>query len=680
MGFLDKVFGRPDGKLETVDDQPQDEIALVSFVRSRLEEARNHPARTAQEAIWMTNIAYLLGYDGIYYDAQSRSYRPADPKASGLKKNRIFVNKILPSAQNRLARLCKNAPQFDVRPNSPDATDKEVARLKLQVLSQLWDKQKLNNKRKSLYMWLQQCGHSYIKVGFDAELGNLIMDPTTQEMVYEGDIRSDVISAFEVFPDPLATDFSELNWLCHAKVRRLDYFRSQYPERGHLVKEEGAWLLSAQYEQRVNSLNNLNGSQGSPASQMKNCAIEIAYYEKRSNKHPNGRLVIIANGVLLHDDDLPVGEIPFAKFDDIIIGGKYTPEAVITHARPLQDRKNILLSRKAAFIDKLLAGKYLAVKGHGLSKESLNDANGEVVQYTPVPNAPPPEAMTLPQMPQYVFQEEESIDSNFDDIFGINEVSKGQLPAAGIPAIGMQLLTEQDDTRIGVMTDSHEESWARVGMLELKYAQRFYKTKRLLKIAGKNQEYTIRDFTGDDLPGDNDVIVIPGSTRPGSKVLKRQEILNAWQQGLLGDPADPRVREKVLGMLEFGDAAEMWRDFALNERQAKLMLEMIEKSLTLPPAHELDANDFIIRKLNEYRKERWGTLSPAIQQLIDDAIEERVQLLMSQSDPEMAAEKNGITLEGLTAQNPLGPSDPSASEPPAPAPTPDLEPVPEEAL
>ncbi len=668
MGLLQRVFGRDDGKIETVDDQPQDEIQLVSFVRSRVEEARSHPARIAQEGIWMTNIAYLLGYDGVFYDTQSRQFKPTSNKSSGIKRNRIFVNKILPSAQNRLARLCKNAPKYEVRPNSPDAEAKEAARLKLQVLTMLWDRQKLNTKRAPLYMWMQQCGHSYIKVSYDAELGNQILDPTTGEMIYEGDLRADVVSAFEVFPDPLAKDFDELTWLAHAKVRKLDYFKSQYPERGHLVREEGAWLLSAQYEQRINSLNNVSGSQGAAQSQMKNAAIEIAYYEKRSRKHPNGRLIIIANGVLLHDEDLPAGEIPFAKFDDIVIGGKYCPESVITHARPLQDRKNTIISKKNAFIDKLLAGKYIAAKGAGLAKEALNDQSGEVLEYTPVPNAAPPSALTPPQLPQYVFQEEESIDSNFDDIFGINEVSKGQLPSAGIPAIGMQLLTEQDDTRIGVMVEGHEASWARVGRLELLYAQKFYKSKRLLKIAGKNQEYTLREFTGEDLAGDPDVIVIPGSTLPGSKVLKRQEIMNAWQQGLLGDPADPKVREKVLSMLEFGDAAEMWRDFALNERMAKLMIEMIERSIA-PPVHELDPNAFIVQKLNEYRKERWGTLDPNVQIVIDQAIEERVELLMGQADPTLKAEQEGISPEPPAELMPPAP-DAAGAPPPGEAPAP----------
>lgn len=664
MGLIEKAFGKPDNELENVMDQSADDRALVTFVTARLEEVRNSPARIAMEGIWMTNISYLLGYDGVTYDPQTRQLKPTGNRTRFEKKNRVFVNKILPTIQNRTARLSKNPPKYDVRPNSSDSAEKDLARFKMQVLTMYWDKLKLNRKRIPLYMWLQQCGHSYFKVGFDAELGNVIMDPELGQLQFEGDLRADVVSAFEVYPDPLAKDFDDLTWLIHAKVKKLDYFRTHYPDRGHLVREEGSWLLSAQYEQRINAMSNVSGQAGSDQGATKNTALEIAYYEKRSNKHPMGRMIVVANGVKLDDKPLPVGEIPFAKFDDIIIGGKYSSESVITHARPLQDRKNDLLSAKKGFMSKLLAGKYIAAKGHGLSQESLNDQSGEVVEYTNVPNSPPPQAMTPPQMPQYVFQEEQSIDANFDDIMGINEVSKGQLPAAGIPAIGMQLLTEQDDTRIGIMTESHEESFAVVGKLILLYAQKCLKTKRLLKYAGKSQEITVKEFTGDDLgDGDNDVMVIRGSTLPGSKTLKRQEIMNSWQQGLLGDPADPKVRENVLGMLEFGDVAEMWQDHALDQSQVKKIISMLEQGVQ-PEPDEANNNAWIWQELNRYRKgDKFDALDPTRQQLVRDYMEAVIKIMMGHADPAIKGENEGVTLESITADNKLGPDQPPPTDP-----------------
>ena len=103
----------------------------------------------------------------------------------------------------------------------------------------------------------------------------------------------------------------------------------QYPDKGHLVKEEDCWLNSLSYEARINSLNTTTGTAGSSASQLKNSAIEISYQEKPSKKHPYGRHLIVANGVKLKDDILPIDEITYVKFDDIIIGGKFNAEAIM---------------------------------------------------------------------------------------------------------------------------------------------------------------------------------------------------------------------------------------------------------------------------------------------------------------------------------------------------------------
>ncbi len=192
----------------------------------------------------MTNIAYLIGFDSVYYDTQSRQFKSVGRTQQFIKRNRIHVNKILPTIQNRLARLCKNPPRYDVRPNSSTSDDKEASRLGLQVLTMVWDKQKINGKRIPLYMWTQQCGHAYVKVTFDDQLGEPMIDPDTQEFQgFEGEVRVDVSSPFEIFPDALAKTMDESNWFIQAKIRKLDYFKTHYPARGHLVKEEAAWLL-----------------------------------------------------------------------------------------------------------------------------------------------------------------------------------------------------------------------------------------------------------------------------------------------------------------------------------------------------------------------------------------------------------------------------------------------------
>ena len=185
-------------------EQTEEDKAIVAFVKTRLEEVRQSSARVAQEGINLTNVAYLCGFDSVYFDGVSRQFKPIPTPSQFLKRNRVHVNRILPTVQNRLARLLKNEPRWDVRPRSGDEDDKDAARLAEQVIIQLWDQLHINQKRIPLTMWIQQCGTAYLKICWDPTLGrkqvmpkpNMETGQMEYEIVAEGDIRVDFSSFF----------------------------------------------------------------------------------------------------------------------------------------------------------------------------------------------------------------------------------------------------------------------------------------------------------------------------------------------------------------------------------------------------------------------------------------------------------------------------------------------------
>lgn len=668
-------------QLKDAKEQSEEDKAVVAFVRGKLDDARMAGSRIAQEGINLTNIAYLCGFDSVFFDTVTRSFKSVPAPNAFIRRNRVHVNRILPTVQNRLARLTKSPPRWDVAPNSPDEEDKDAARLSQQVLEQLWDTLQINRKRIELTMWLQQCGSAYLSFSWDPSLGQKKVIPVEKqdeegnvtkiyEMVNEGDIRVDVCSFFEIFPDPKAKNWDELTYYTRAKIRPLSYFVDQYPERGHLVKEEECWLNSLQYEARVNTMNTVNGSSGT-STQIKNSAIEVAYFEKPSKKHPYGRQIIIANGVKLKDGVLPIDELPLVKFDDIIVGGKFNAEAVITHLRPLQDQLNKGKTMRAAFLNRMLTGKMIAPRTANIAAEAFNDQSGEWIKYDSVPNAPAPQALQMPAIPQYAYQEEEVLKSDINDTAGINEASRGQMPSASIPAVGMQLLVEQDDTRIGTETESHEHSYADAGRVMLKFVDRYYVTDRLLKIAGENQEYTVRKFRGEDLRGNVDVRVVRGSTLPGSKVLKRQEIINIYKLGLFGNPQDQLVQQNVMSMLEFGDEYQAWKRRSLRMAQIQRGISLIEESGDKPPVSEFDDHALWLQELDDYRiSEKFLKLDTEKQQVVLEVMNEHINYLQEMKapgttiDPEQNPELTETDAAQQSAQQMASEPPPQGAPPP----------------
>lgn len=624
MGLLDKVKGslglksvqdaNSVGDIVEELDKAREEKEVYGYIRSKVDQVRSSASRIAHESVWMQNASYTIGFAGLQFNPTTRSFMPINRAAASSRRQRMYVNKILPNLQNRLAKLTKNPPRFDVRPNDNTQEAKDNARFKLDILTAKWDELKLNLERQQLLMWVQECGHAYGHICWDDNKGQLIQDPETGEPMFEGDIRYETVSPFEIFPDTLAKNFEECEYFIRAKIRPLSYFRNRYGEKGAKVTEEETWLLSLQYETRINTMNSRGFSSSTAQLAQRNTAIELTYWERPSLKHPKGRMIVAASGIILEDKELPTGKIPLVKFDDIVVAGKYYSEAVVTHVRPIQDQYNQVLRRRSDWTNKLLAGKYISPRGNELIREALTDENAEVVQYTPVPNAPgggEPKPLQIPMIPQYAYNEEDKLDQQFAEIMGISEVSKGQLPSASIPALGMQILVEADDTRIGVEILNHEHGYAQLGQHILDYVQKYYVTPRKMKFAGKNA-FVIKEVAGDQLEGENDVMVIPGSTIPGSKALRRQEILNAYGQGLLGDPADTKVRQNVLGMLELGEVGEVFLDNSLDNHRSKLEIDSI-KAGAFPDVAEEFNHVFMLQELARFRK------SDAFDQLSDES-------------------------------------------------------------
>jgi hypothetical protein len=642
--FKSKIANDDLEPIKQPSDQTMEEKQLVGYVKSKIDLVRQTNSRIAQEGIYLCNVAYLLGFDGVYFDTTYRQFKNIDPKRK-ISRNRFKINKILPTIQNRLARITQSPPRYDVRPNSNSTGDKDASRLGMQVLDNVLQRQRFNEKRQDAHMNAMQGGSAYLQAMWDPTLGEPMYDPETNEFQgYEGDIRIEVLNALEIFRDPLAKTLDEAAWIIKVRVRKLDYFKAKWPERGNAVKEEDTWLLSTTYDMKSNSLTSVGIVGAQTQDQMKNAAIELVYYEKRSEDHPRGRMIVTASGILLEDKELPIGEYDIFKIDDIVIGGRYDSEAIITHLRPIQDQYNISRTKMADWVRKLLAGKYMAPKGSGLGQEAINNDNGEVVEYNMVPGASEPKAMVIPQMPPYAYKEIETLDHEFDFVSGINEISRGVLPSASIPAQGMAFLQEQDQTRIGVTTTRNEIAYAKLGSAILKYAHEYYKLPRTLKIAGEGLEYCVKDFMGDDLKENFDVIVIEGSTIPQSKVLRRQDILNSYQMGLLGPVGDPKVLSKVCKWTEFGDSNEMWKKQSLDEAQVKRVIEAIEKEddkVLQQNMSEFDNQACHLEMMNEYRiSDKFNTLSDQQKQKFIWVMEWRIQAGIQTLNPSIAQGQN----------------------------------------
>jgi len=99
----------------------------------------------AQEGINLTNIAYLCGFDSIYFDGVFVSLSLFRPHRNFFVKTVCTLIESCHGPKTDSRDFLKNEPRWDVRPKSGDEEDKDAARLAEQVILQLWDQLEINN-------------------------------------------------------------------------------------------------------------------------------------------------------------------------------------------------------------------------------------------------------------------------------------------------------------------------------------------------------------------------------------------------------------------------------------------------------------------------------------------------------------------------------------------------------
>jgi hypothetical protein len=136
---------------------------------------------------------------------------------------------------------------------------------------------------------------------------------------------------------------------------------------------------------------------------------------------------------------------------------------------------------------------------------------------------------------------------------------------------------------------------------------------------------------------------------------------------LLGNPADPQLRAKVLKMMEFGDVAEMWKDQALDEQQVKKVISTIEDGRDPQPlGHEWDNHEMFIKQMNEYRKsDKYDDLSDQQKSWFTLVSEWHVQALISLTNPQIPQNQMLAQTMVNTMHQQMGPQPPQL--PPNPA-------------
>lgn len=496
------------------------------------------------EKQWELNLNYLSGNQ---YCEISASGEVEESDKYYFWQDRNVYNHIAPIMDSRIARLTRVRPVMSVRAAGSEESDVKTAKLTTAVLNSSYVRIGIDDEIFRATVWSETCGTAFYKVIWDGGAGRKIGEKDGKP-VYEGDVKVEAVSPFEIFPDSLcAENIEDVESLIHARaVRTEEIFRT------YGVRVDGGDV----------DVFSLNGSPAEGKGVLHDSVLLIEKYERPSEDYPDGRFIVVADKKILYIGELPYvngaegrRDIPFIRQTSIAEAGSFFGSSMVRRLIPVQRAYNAVKNRKQEFLNRLSMGVLTVEDGSvdtdDLAEEGLSP--GKIIVYRQGSN--PPSVMGTGNVPNDLSYEEDRLLNEFILISGVSEFSRSS-SANGVVTSGvaLQLLIEQEDTR---MTASGESVRAAVKLMAkqiIRLFRQFAKGERIMKSSGETGKVEMFYFRSSDLSSD-DVVFDTENELSFTPAQKKSAVYDLIKTGILSDETgkmNERTKAKVLEMLGFG--------------------------------------------------------------------------------------------------------------------------------
>lgn len=597
-------------------------------------------ARKSLEMQWQLNINFMMG-NQYSYIASNGSVRE-DEKQYFWQEKEVF-NQIAPIVETRISKISSSMPNVTVVPASMEESDFESAKLSKQILSSVSNRLNLVDIQKTATTWSELCGTAFYKVIWNTNSGKMVATDDAGNKIKEGDVQIEVVSPFEIFPDNLSCErLEDINSIIQARAVDIDQVRTEW---GIDVDAEDVHAFT------LDSTTNNLGGLGYNAHINKVANIELAHhcvlierYIRPCKNLPNGRLTVVAGGKLLFDGDLPYlndeldgRTFPFVKQISNYMPGSFFGVSVVDRLIPLQRAYNAVRNRKHEYFNRtvmnVLAVEDGSVDTDALELEGLSP--GKVLVYRQ--GSKMPEIMQNPKSAIDFDAEEERLLDEFKTISGVSDMmSKSVAQYTNMSGVALELLAEQDNTRLATAIDSTKLAIKTVAKYILRLYKQYAVLPRLLKISGAGGSVEMHYWNQNEICSD-DVVFDTSTDAMDSLVQRRTMLFDLISKGLMFDQDgkfSQTMRKKCLDLLGFG----MWEntvdlcELQINHaREENLQLLKGEPISILPiDDHKLHIDQHIAFLLSGELKDKEN--KKEIESKLLDHIEQHKKNLKSEGD------------------------------------------------
>jgi len=608
---------------------------------------KNHTVKQRLHPVWHTALAF---FEGKQWRRWVKSQGLKDFKPANVSR-KIVVNKIEKIVTTFVAHFERELPTFLVNPNSESPDDTNASQLSETVLKVEYTPM-LEAILGSFFYWKFIIGTGIRGLFWNptasAEIKLPILNPDTGEEESSevrvapdvGKIYSKVINPFNFYPVGGA-DIDDCTEILYVEALPLDMIQSLYDFKAtkeNIKVGESSSNFDRDFEE-------------GHTEKFEERAKVFQYYRKESKSFPNGLFSVVINEKVVKYQANPYLQwgcnYPFFRSRAIPIPGQFWGKSPVEQLRKVQIVYNYVYSLIVTTMERMGKLKWWVPKNAGIEDKVISNKIGDISFYTAQPNVPPPQQASLSPLPYYYFQILDQLDKSFEDISGFHEVKSARLPTGANNPSGVMvnLLLEQDETRLAPAVREYLTTCKNEAKLYLKMVQKLYEEDRILRVVGEDKSAEIIDFRGSKIMGNDDVQVELAPILSDSRASWEQTVWKALELGaidartavrklklehpktVLNELADERLalRENILMRAGEQRGIQEWEDDQVH-------LSILESFMRTPTFEKLPGETqglFI-----EHRKAHQEQEAKKFQQTLNAQVQQAQQMAMATQPPQ----------------------------------------------
>lgn len=529
--------------------QPTDEERkALKLVEKLFDKAKKHKAIYDEK--W---VNYYHMFRGKQWKEARPSYRHSE-----------VVNMIFQTIQSTVPIQTDQRPRFTFLPQEP--TDRDFADILNEVAEADWIR---NN-------WSEQLTEVIYDSNFyGTGMSKLYYDPDA--LMGMGDIVYESVDPFYSFPDPSSTDVNKKSrYFIEAEPMDVEEIKRRYPHMKDYIKPDLIDMLSSskndlspfRFKSPVDIKVTMEGGNPQELTYKDKALLVCAYlksdeyeefqteegYEQRL-KYPNGRKIVVCNGVVLEDGPNPYddGLFPFQRLINYTLPREFWGISEVEQLEGPQKTFNKLISFALDVLTLMGNPIWVVDSNSDVDTDHLTNRPGLIVEKNPGSTVTRVEGV---QLQPYVLQLANSMREWFNEISGSQDVTRGVQPTGITAASAISSLQDAAQTRLRQKARHLDATLQSLGQQYVSRVFQFYDAPRIFRITNKEgvdryfkmhiekakegQDYKYKAVVEQEgehreyfIKGEFDVRVATGSTLPFAKAEKEQRLLNLFDRGIL---------------------------------------------------------------------------------------------------------------------------------------------------